>query len=49
VTVTPKLIGGKTAPSFLDGAGFLKRDHIGLRLVSQRRVGDELFLRYRRR
>jgi riboflavin-specific deaminase-like protein len=49
VTLTPRLIGGKTAPSFLDGDGFLKKDHPTLRLVSQRRVGDEIFLRYRRR
>jgi 5-amino-6-(5-phosphoribosylamino)uracil reductase len=49
VTLTPRLIGGETAPSFLDGEGFLKRDHIQLRLVSQRRVGNELFLRYRRK
>jgi riboflavin-specific deaminase-like protein len=49
VTVTPRLIGGKDAPSFLDGEGFLKRDHRELRLVSQRRIGDELFLRYRPR
>jgi 5-amino-6-(5-phosphoribosylamino)uracil reductase len=49
VTVTPRLIGGRSAPSFLDGIGFLKRDHIELKLVSQRRIGDELFLRYRKR
>jgi 2,5-diamino-6-(ribosylamino)-4(3H)-pyrimidinone 5'-phosphate reductase len=49
VTLTPRLIGGRTAPSFLDGEGFLKRDHLELRLVSQRRVGDEIFLRYRRK
>jgi riboflavin-specific deaminase-like protein len=49
LTLTPRLIGGKSAPSFLDGEGFLKRDALALRLVSQRRVGDEIFLRYRRR
>ena len=49
VTVTPRLIGGRSAPSFLDGAGFLKRDHIQLRLASQRRIGDELFLHYKRK
>jgi 2,5-diamino-6-(ribosylamino)-4(3H)-pyrimidinone 5'-phosphate reductase len=46
VTVTPRLIGGD-APSLLDGKGFLKADHVELELVSTRRVGDELFLRYR--
>lgn len=46
VTITPRLIGGN-APSLLDGRGFLKKDHIKLKLVSSRRVDDELFLRYR--
>lgn len=49
VTVTPRLIGGRSAPSFLDGEGFLKKDHIELKLVSQRRIGDEIFLHYRRK
>jgi riboflavin biosynthesis pyrimidine reductase len=46
VTITPRLIGGD-APSLLDGRGFLKKNHLELALVSQRRVGDELFLHYR--
>jgi len=46
VTVTPHLIGGP-APSLLDGRGFLWKDHPLLELVSSRRVGDEVFLRYR--
>ncbi len=47
VTVTPRLIGGKGAPSLLDGEGFLWKDHARLRLVSVRRAGQEVFLRYR--
>ena len=47
VTVTPRLIGGKQAPSFLDGEGFLWKEHLRLRLISAQRVGDEVFLRYR--
>ncbi|MCI0452636.1 MAG: dihydrofolate reductase family protein [Candidatus Latescibacteria bacterium] len=47
VTVTPRLIGGKNAPSLLDGEGFLWKDHVRLRLVSARRAGEEVFLRYR--
>ncbi len=47
VTVTPRLIGGKGAPSLLDGEGFLWKDHPRVRLVSARRVGEEVFLRYR--
>jgi riboflavin-specific deaminase-like protein len=49
ITITPRLIGGRNAPSFLDGEGFLKRDHIELKLVTSRRVGDELFLRYKKK
>ena len=47
VTVTPRLIGGKQAPSLLDGEGFLWKDHVQLRLVSWYRVGEEIFLHYR--
>jgi len=47
VTVTPRLIGGQQAPSLLDGEGFLWKNHVRLRLVSVRRVGEEVFLRYR--
>jgi riboflavin-specific deaminase-like protein len=49
ITITPRLIGGKDAPSFLDGEGFLKKDHVQLKLVSLKRIGDELFLRYKKR
>lgn len=49
ITITPRLIGGRNAPSFLDGEGFLKKDHIQLKLVSLRRVKDELFLRYKKK
>jgi riboflavin-specific deaminase-like protein len=47
VTVTPRLIGGKDAPSLLDGTGFLWKDHVRMRLVSAQRVGEEVFLHYR--
>lgn len=47
VTLTPRLIGGVGAPSLLDGKGFLRDTHKKLKLISQRRVGDELFLKYR--
>src|SRR5262245_42833000 len=49
ITITPRLIGGIGAPSFLDGEGFVKADHIQLKLVSLRRVKDELFLRYKKK
>jgi riboflavin-specific deaminase-like protein len=47
VTLTPRLIGGQGAPSLLDGGGFLRRNHLKLKLESLRRRGDEVFLRYR--
>ena len=47
VTLTPRLIGGKRAPSLLDGEGFLWKEHTRLSLVTLRRVGDEVFLHYR--
>jgi riboflavin-specific deaminase-like protein len=47
ITLTPRLIGGATAPTVLDGKGFLAAEHLELRLVSTKRVGDELYLRYR--
>jgi riboflavin biosynthesis pyrimidine reductase len=47
ITLTPKLLGGVAAPSILDGRGFIAAEHRALRLVSSRRVGHELFLRYR--
>jgi riboflavin-specific deaminase-like protein len=46
-TVTPRLIGGASSPTLLDGRGFSAADHLRLRLVSLKRSGDELFLRYR--
>jgi riboflavin-specific deaminase-like protein len=46
VTVTPHLIGGP-APTLLDGSGFLWEQHPTLELISSKRNGDEVFLRYR--
>lgn len=47
ITLTPTIIGGADAPTIADGRGFLKRSRLALRLISSRRIGDELFLRYR--
>jgi riboflavin-specific deaminase-like protein len=46
ITLTPRLIGGATTPTVLDGKGFLAADHLELRLLSTKRIGDELYLRY---
>ncbi len=47
LTVTPRILGGATAPSPVDGKGFLRNSHVRLELLSSRRNGDEIFLRYR--
>jgi riboflavin-specific deaminase-like protein len=46
LTITPRIIGGGKAPTVVDGKGFLKHNHIELKLRSVKRIGDELFLRY---
>jgi len=46
VTVTPVLLGGRDAPTFLEGNGFAMDERRHLRLADVRRVGDELFLRW---
>ncbi len=47
VTVTPRILGGGTSPTAVDGKGFLRNSQVPLKLVSSRRRGDEVFLRYR--
>nr|AIA17289.1 RibD C-terminal domain protein [uncultured bacterium] len=46
VTVTPRLVGGKDAPTLVDGLGLKPRDVVNVRLVQSRVVGDELYLIY---
>lgn len=47
ITVTPRILGGVDAPTVVDGRGFTARSHVGLELVSARRLGQEVYLRYR--
>jgi 2,5-diamino-6-hydroxy-4-(5-phosphoribosylamino)pyrimidine 1'-reductase len=47
LTLCPVVIGGSTAPTAADGKGFTSDGLRKLRLVETRRVGQELFLRYR--
>ncbi len=48
VTLCPVILGGRTAPTLADGAGFAAlADAAALELQSRRRVGDEMFLVYR--
>ncbi len=47
VTLTPRLVGGRTSPTLLDGAGFQPDQILNLKLKSVKKVGSELFLIYR--
>ena len=47
LTLCPVVIGGSTAPTAADGTGFASDRFRKLRLIESRRVGQELFLRYR--
>ncbi len=47
LTLCPVIIGGRNAPTAADGAGLTLDRLRKLRLVESRRVGQELFLRYR--
>jgi 2,5-diamino-6-(ribosylamino)-4(3H)-pyrimidinone 5'-phosphate reductase len=46
VTLAPTLLGGRDAPTLLEGEGFPMKAQRRLRLVDLRREGDELFCRY---
>lgn len=48
VTLTPKIVGGSTAPTLVDGDGFLMDEIKEYRLKVQR-YKDELFLKYIRK
>ncbi len=47
VTVCPLLLGGATAPTLVDGDGFLTALAPRLELLDHRIAGDEVFLHYR--
>lgn len=47
LTLCPVVIGGRNAPTAADGRGFAIDSFRSLRLIESRRVGQELFLRYR--
>lgn len=46
LTVCPLIIGGRGAPTPVDGGGFTADQTRRLRLLECRQVGEELFLRY---
>ena len=49
LTISPKVFGGRTAPTLADGTGFANlADAARLKLKSHRQLGDELFLVFTR-
>lgn len=48
VTVTPRIVGGREAPTMVDGFGFSSAQVLNLKLARCRRLGDELYLTYRK-
>ncbi|NJL45650.1 MAG: RibD family protein [Leptolyngbyaceae cyanobacterium SM2_3_12] len=46
ITVCPLILGGETAPTPVDGEGFLAAQAPRLQLISSQVVGDEVFLHY---
>ena len=50
LTICPRVIGGRKAPTIADGLGFTRlADSFQLQLTSTKRVGDELFCVFTRR
>lgn len=47
VTLCPRVFGGATAPTLVDGAGFPRDRILNAKLTRCERIGQELFLRYR--
>ena len=46
VTIAPSLLGGRDAPTLLEGPGLSMERQLRLRLVELHREGDELYCRY---
>jgi len=46
VTVAPSLLGGREAPTLLEGQGLTMKSRRRLKLLDVHREGDELYLRY---
>jgi 5-amino-6-(5-phosphoribosylamino)uracil reductase len=47
LTICPTIFGGATAPTSVEGVGFLEPEARQLELLTVERAGDELFLHYR--
>jgi riboflavin-specific deaminase-like protein len=49
VTLTPKIVGGSEAPTLVEGKGFQPSEILTLKLHRCKRLGNELYLVYRKR
>lgn len=49
VTLTPKIVGGTESPTLVEGQGFLPSQILELKLHRCKRLGDELYLVYKKR
>jgi riboflavin-specific deaminase-like protein len=48
VTLTPKIVGGENAPTLVEGNGFSPDQILGLKLARCKKLGDELYLTYKK-
>lgn len=48
VTLTPRILGGRLAPTLVEGVGFEPYQSLKLKLLLVKRVGNELYLTYKR-
>lgn len=48
MTLTPRILGGRDAPTLVEGMGFASKEVLNFRLIRARRLGDELYLTYRK-
>lgn len=49
VTLTPRVLGGLLSPTLVDGKGFTPEESLSLSLIQNKKIGDELYLVYRRK
>jgi 5-amino-6-(5-phosphoribosylamino)uracil reductase len=48
ITLCPLILGGKTAPSFVEGIEFLEKEAPFWELIDTKIVNNEMFLHYKR-
>ena len=48
LTLTPRILGGRTSPTLVDGSGLSAEHSLRLKLTNVKKVGHELYLTYRK-